>query len=641
MNKLTPKPEWADQVLLKGFEYNENVMILTGVNGAGKTRMLHCLIQGNILFSIDGEELNPGDMKFISPDALKPNFESFFNSNEFEARRRASMEYFEKNRQVFNQLYDEEHARQHGAPLMMRPHTGMALPYPQLAALCVSISRKLGKPLQELTKEDLRLNYQEAPQNVEGVTHFSAICHMYLKSINLNLFNQWRCERFGEDLPYVNLEVFGEPPWILMNRIIHEVLGGKFEFTEPDVKADAEEYKPVLQEVGTGRPVPASQLSTGEQTLMWTALTMFNLLYGENYGLKGPRLMMLDEPDAFLHPKMVQKLHALFARLASTFKTSIIFTTHSPTTVALAPPDSAVIALREGVLARSDKDSAISQLLDGISFISISPENRRQVFVESTYDEQVYTEVYLHLQGKSKINPKISLSFVPSGSGYPKNMVEEKLLSIFGKQDPELVKNFVAAMKGEGDCSQVLAAVEKLIDNGNKSVRGVVDWDLQARRAIKCISVFAKDHAYTMENVVLDPVAVMCVLNDIAPKTYPISMFCGTVAHFTTWLESPQLLQASVDWYIERLVKSKSERDSEVKYVGRDFHLLSDRRYLIQNGHDIPKSLIREFRELGDLSRGNGNKLTVTVNSRFLQLSGGSLIPAVFEDLFTELQLEF
>jgi len=61
-----------------------------------------------------------------------------------------------------------------------------------------------------------------------------------------------------------------------------------------------------------------------------------------------PVLLLVDEPDAHLHPSTQEKLINVLAEAAREFDTQVILTTHSPSVVRALPADARVIWMRDG-----------------------------------------------------------------------------------------------------------------------------------------------------------------------------------------------------------------------------------------------------------------------------------------------------
>ncbi|MGA3678876.1 AAA family ATPase [Pseudomonas graminis] len=624
--------------LLADFEFANRILVVTGVNGVGKTRTLKGIADGSIGFATDADVVGAGSIVLLSSDQLKPAFEGGFNEATYQSMLAHTLAYFKRERNLFNIDYDVVNENLHMRSY--RGTQGQGLNYSELHALCRSIAKDFDKSVEEITEEDIRINFRGSSQAFAGTNAFATTCNLYIKRIHNSWFNQWRNEKFGSDLAYVPLEnigdVFGEPPWDLMNKVLDESIGGKFRFQIPDMESFAYDYHAVLEEVRTGRPVIAADLSAGEQTLMWMVLIIFNMLYSKHSGQLFPKLILLDEPDVFLHPKMAKNLYSLLEAIVDAFETMVVITTHSPTTVALAPDEASIVIMNEGVLSLADKDYAIAKLLDGLNHISVSPENRRQVFVESTYDCSIYTAVYSKLKAVLDLDSGVSLSFVSSGPAYPKQALEDKARQYFNPNDLEM-QDFLSAMRGDGDCSQVIGMVERLIGEGSKTVRGVIDWDKKKNNGNAHVAVFAKDYAYTMENVALDPIAVMLFIHNADSKSYPISEFCDKDVHYSEWLNTPELLQLSLDWFLKDAFGYDNAHNVDVEYASMSLKLASDKRYFIQSGHEIASILYKKYDKFRSISR-NENALGSKLVEYFLHHTNGRFISVEFEKLFRLLQ---
>ena len=80
----------------------------------------------------------------------------------------------------------------------------------------------------------------------------------------------------------------------------------------------------------TGAQYDLDSLSSGEMVLMTLCLVSFN----QYLGRRRPKLLLLDELDALLHPSMVAALVRTLKTLFVTRGTKVLMTSHSPMTVA-------------------------------------------------------------------------------------------------------------------------------------------------------------------------------------------------------------------------------------------------------------------------------------------------------------------
>src|SRR5690606_21408835 len=126
--------------------------------------------------------------------------------------------------------------------------------------------------------------------------------------------------------------------------------------------------------------VKFSDLSSGEKVLMSLALALYN----SKFDIEFPRVLLMDEPDASLHPTMSKQFLEIIENVFVKEKgVKVIITTHSPSTVALAKEEDLFVVNKTGVrIEKTTKDKALKILTSGVPSFSVNYENRRQVFVE-------------------------------------------------------------------------------------------------------------------------------------------------------------------------------------------------------------------------------------------------------------------
>jgi hypothetical protein len=134
-----------------------------------------------------------------------------------------------------------------------------------------------------------------------------------------------------------------------------------------------------------GRIVPFNRLSSGERVLMSTALWRCKSeIAGKQY-----RLLLLDEPDAHLHPALTRRfLNVVKSAFVEERQVRVIMTTHSPTTVALIPRESLFEMTRSEPRIRiTTREIAISNLTGG--FVAVQ-DATRTVLLEGKTDPPFY-----------------------------------------------------------------------------------------------------------------------------------------------------------------------------------------------------------------------------------------------------------
>jgi ABC-type cobalamin/Fe3+-siderophores transport system ATPase subunit len=625
-------------ILSEPFIHHGNLVVLTGRNGCGKSRLLESIQKHLSIVDLGGQTITNQEVMLVGQAQLTPNFGGAYNDAQFQAKITSSLQMFDRVKKDFDSPFSPEKARSQGRM------QEAALPYESLFNLCTSIAYHLNKPVSELTHDEIKVHFEDHIHSVIGSQNISVICNQYIQRKNLNEYNQYRAEIKGEDFSFLNEEVFlkrfGGEPWKIINKIIESTFDNKFKFSEPDDKSQSYSYNAVLIQQDNNLPVAVNALSSGEKTLLWLALTLFNSQYYDPMAVKVPKLLLLDEPDAFLHPQMVVKMFSVLAEFSESFNSRILITTHSPTTVALSPENSTYI-VSENSINPVSKDEGVAELLDGVTQISINPENRRQVFVESQYDANVYQAIYSKLlHFSNSLDSKISLNFVSSGPKMPEQQIKDKVRQVLKIDDHDLLNEFVKSINGVGNCVQVVGQVEALFQGDNDTVRGIIDWDLKNKPS-RHISVLAQDYAYSIENITLDPICILLLLHMTKPVSFTMDMVCGEDIHWSEWLKNDELLQESVDRFILKVLNEENDKSMSLSYVsGQD--LLTDSRYLKMKGHILEKLVKDNYRGLNEFSRtGKDGELKYSIVSQsMINLTNGRFIPSAFESILSSVQNE-
>lgn len=312
---------------------------------------------------------------------------------------------------------------------------------------------------------------------------FSRLFAAYYKMQIDNKFRKF-LKSEGENVHFLSEQEFfalhGEPPWNFVNSIF-SAANLDFRITQPQGYDDDRLYEPLLHHQLSGDRIRFADLSSGERILLSFTLCLY---YAEDRRqiVDYPKVLLFDEIDAPLHPSMTQSLLRIIQEiLIERHQIKVILTTHSPSTVALAP-EPAIFVMRKDRnqrLEKTSKDRALTILTSGVPTLSIDYKNRRQVFVESRYDVEFYEQIFNKL--KSKLIPEISLNFISSG-------VAEK-----------------------GSCDQVKEIVNKLTSFGNRTVYGIIDWDLK-NNGNERVKVLGQGKRYSIENYIFDPILLAAFL---------------------------------------------------------------------------------------------------------------------------------
>ena len=269
----------------------------------------------------------------------------------------------------------------------------------------------------------------------------------------------------------------GEKPWNVLREIIQESKL-PFEINDPSTNGIRDSFQLLLKHTILNENVNFNDLSSGEKVLI--SLTFY--LYNSQEKNIFPKLLLLDEPDAHLHPSMSQQfLNVIKNVLVDKFGVRVIMTTHSPSTVIFSPDESLFEMSRTEPRIKKaiSKNHAVSLLTAGLVYVG---EGTKYFLVEDQDDVLFYSYIFNQLTLLGKINADIPLVFIPAST-------KDKS----GGKD--IVYNWVTKIQesGIGDIIQGLIDA----DSGNIVGNGMF-----------------KLNRYSIENYLVDPILVYATLID-------------------------------------------------------------------------------------------------------------------------------
>ena len=554
--------------MIDGAHELPDLVVISGRNGAGKTHLLQALRDsGSYVVAVVAEggaeaTLAPTEFKEMPPGYAPgmptiPGMES--------ANRAQLLPQFKER--VANAVHSIRISHMNDMPhsLLARNLEGSGLITPHALA---KAEAKAGKEIQHWTDEDFDLFSPleltiTSPFSLSLDNHFRT----YSDQLVRNDFRRWRAAVDRTiDGGVLSEEEFnaryGPKPWELLTEAM-TVLGLPYAFDAPtyfpgDVGAPVR-----LRSTLSRAVIPLDGLSSGEAYLLQIAKSAFSFSHRSD-SIIMPQLLLMDEPDATLHPSMIRSLLRLIQELfVERHGIRVIMTTHSPTTVALAPDSSLyVMERRDSPTLRpaQSKDEALSHLLVGVPTMSVNYDNRRVVLTESKKDASKYQSMAALLE--PLLSSERSLTFMPAGGD-----------------------------KATNSCDVVIDMVTQLRKNGNLNVWGLVDRD---GRTSPIPHVFFNNERYTIENFILDPLSLgFLMLREKDPSVIEI-------------MESTRYTDADPSIYGQRLVNFVTERmgftsasseNAEVTYVG-GFTVRLDSSWLETKGHDLHDQVLARFPKL-------------------------------------------
>lgn len=629
-----------------------NFTILTGVNGSGKTQLLEG-ISGNTIL-VDGEMSNgrfrlfnwsnliPNDSTSVSPSQLaqeRNNHWPVFHEqiHIYRSQITTQLHQFINQRglvpvlgndvlkilsmsqdELLNVLGDQNIATEvyswiqsNKANYENAIDSNFTNRAPQYKPVIDYWKRNTNKSVLHFSEDDFYESYVMTTTPVDVFQQsFSRLFTAYEKMRVDNDFREFRNRSKGEPVSFLSHEEFiaryGEPPWEFLNTVL-ENANLDFRVTKPVNVYEEKPYQTKLIHQRSKDELNFSDLSSGEKIIMSFALCLYYAA-DQRQIVQYPKILLFDEIDAPLHPSMTQSLlDTIQATLVEKHGIKVIMTTHSPSTVALAPENSLYAMEKDGYerVKKISKDGALALLTTGVPTLSIDYENRRQVFVESEYDVGYYEKIYNAC--RHYLEPKISLTFIASG---------------FGKQ---------------GNCEQVKHIVGGLVSGGNRSAYGVIDWDT-SNQGDERVKVLGKDKRYSIENYLLEPVFIaLLLLKDSKINGSALGLDSQENYRSVSAKIDNGLLQSMTNFVAGEFLKKYPTTDSSTlscNCVG-GYSVEVPNWYLKYQGHDLEGKLKAIFPSLNQYHKESALKMAVLDK---IIIEFPELLSIDFVELFKEVQ---
>ena len=173
------------------------------------------------------------------------------------------------------------------------------------------------------------------------------------------------------------------PPWEILRQILTDMRNAAgddglfdFDFSDPDdhelsmSSYQGFSFTSVMRNQTSDAQYDLDSLSSGEKILMALCLVSFN----QYLGRRRPKLLLLDELDALLHPSMVAALIRALKTLFVSKGTKVLMTSHSPMTAAALDEDDIFRVVRTGSrveVSSTTKVEAVDELSEGLATVEM------------------------------------------------------------------------------------------------------------------------------------------------------------------------------------------------------------------------------------------------------------------------------
>jgi hypothetical protein len=280
-------------------------------------------------------------------------------------------------------------------------------------------------------------------------------------------------------------------------------------------------------------------------------------------------LLTLDEPDSTIHPSLVARMFKVIQDvLVCRLGARVVITTHSPTTVAVAPEAAEfwrVDCRADPFLEPIDRRRAGALLTVGLPLISVVRNEKMLVLVEGPNDQIVLDEMSSGLTASGTLSPTVAPVFFPVG----------------GEGARQVGGGRAAVERWTRTLADIDAPVKGLIDSDGgrpactRNVEVLPQWD-----SMECLCVNPR----LLAAYIYGPA---CGKRTDAART-------GTPKVFSEL--SNQDTQAVMDSLVEKLGVPRGPQVNVTYNDGRD--LLVPTAILQGKGHDLIRTAIQALPEL-------------------------------------------
>lgn len=546
-----------------GVEFDlPNFTVLTGKNGSGKSHLLEAISTQGLSEVTDEQNVLPS-IKYIKFNDLNPQFQEEISEDDVKNSWRNT--WYQLNQHLQNyRRYPRNYNNSFQSYIQQHdPQTKRFLQY------WFDLARN---DIENLTEIFLYENYEISREDL-FTSQIGTIFKLYQTRLDENKMNEVSNKEEGTSLPVLTSEQFeqkyGRKPWDVINEMMRTA-HLPYEVEAPLRYRPSINYHLQLIDRQRNIRIQVNDLSTGEKVLMSLALS----IYSTEEKTARPDVLLIDEPDAPLHPEFSNYLiQAIKESIVDKSGVRVIITTHSPTTVAMAPEESIYQMNKDlSMPVKVTKQQAINLLTKDLDNMRVSIEDRRQIFVESKFDVGFYNRLY-------------------------------KCLS--ANNDYTTVPFFLPAKGADGsNCEDVKQIVNALREHGNDLVYGVIDYD-NHNQGNQYVCVVGGGNRYAIENYIFDPIYVAFLLIRERITTSEAMGLARSVTFTQLHTLTHDELQVMIDFVASSLGFDKTYKTAYSVLKPDSFEVASE--WLTIKGHKLEPKIIQKWPQLNGIKHGHGD----------------------------------
>lgn len=535
--------------------------VLTGKNGSGKSHLMQAMADNSYSTIVDETDAPLSTIKYIPFNGLNPNVESDCQYLTLTQTRKNEWHKISGAIMEFNQDRERnQRLRRDVFSFLPRYEKPIKLVMHKLIEKCGSIDN--------IQEDDFNQIYDISAMSATEIftSQFASIFKLYHSRLEDNNYKSYRNEIYGEKHIVLSNEEFvikyGPKPWDLINEMLNNA-SLPYRVNNPEGQGREDDFHLSLFDPEHNIEINVNDLSTGEKVLMSMALAIYNTTENDHK----PDVLLLDEPDAPLHPEYSKVLlSAVYDSIVNKAGVKVIVTTHNPTTVAIAPEDSIYKMDKEvGYPVKITQKQALSILTKELDNVRISTDPRRQIFVENQNDAEYYERIIRQLPAFH-----VQLQFLPPHT------------------------------KNGCNCDDVKQIVQLLRSMGNDSVYGIIDYDNHNEES-DSVYVLGGPKRYAIDNYIFDPIYVgfLLVRENILSTA---EMGIGSYTFTKLSQLSHDEIQSIVDYVSSELGLNSGETINYSTQNTMSFSISKD--YFTIQGHELEDKIINKWPKLNSIKRG-------------------------------------
>ena len=551
-------------------------LILTRVNGSGKTLLLNAIQSGQAKIQIDGEILST--LRILTIDLSNINWISINNDTQYPGSNniqypgtRRGMDLVAHKWQSFQMDYNKL------LELTDEKTDARIVRFLKEAAGYSSediFNLKDASSVENLSMELIDHTVLTRYTSVSRQFYVDSVARKYVASMVQKKIHSMKSDFVKHNIPFsLEKSEFDsiDDPISKLNVILNTLnMPYHFKSLEEEINTDASKAlglttinsienttlnqgASILRLINSdGIEVPLASLSSGEKYLLGIGGEMYGKLHNTEGPSTHPLVVLIDEPDARLHPAnisfMIDMIEKIFQDIF------VIITSHSPTTIALAE-NYTIAEMEKGSIRLIDRELAISRLMRGAKGVNVQMAKNRDIFVEGKSDVQVFTSIFNTLKRQFE-NRYFDLNFVYAGS----------------KEKVGALTKALEQARGE-----------------TRTIIGVTDWD-NGNNPQDNTTVFAMNERYAMENALYDPLVILFHL--IRKRHSWVRDNLGSDVIATVLLQQNNEIQVLIDKLIRTIkgFESLNLQETSIVEYGENLQIAIPNTLLTMEAHSYEKA---------------------------------------------------